>query len=449
MENTQEYPIHPLAFLSPDRTPEEQALLVESISQLGQVDLITRWRKQIVDGRHRLYACQKLGIEPEFEDLPDDADVLGHVMARQVLGRRMSDSQMAAYVAELCLWSTPGRPRADDENSAEMPSLTQDQAAKLGRVSTRLVGYAKSVVSPESTAVPELRQALRQGQVNAIDACGVLSEPPEVQQKALDLVINGRARTISRAVRQVKQATLPPEDAEPRAAITVSDFRDTITLHAAGIGDLHDLVPAGSVDAVITHPPASQKGVESCSQIAAFAAHALRETGMLVVVALGPMVLPMLKGLDDPALTFIGEWDLVFSGPPWLESGWKHRVGLRRRPVFVFGKTACLLDGGETLMEDLIEVPAPEDLPAGTDRNQEGMFRLMDLFTGPGQVVCDPLPAGRVWTALGAWKAGVRFIGAEPDEPGVARMWQQLNLAAQSMGWITDHNDDNALPKPV
>ena len=100
-------------------------------------------------------------------------------------------------------------------------------------------------------------------------------------------------------------------------------------------------------------------------------------------------------------------------------------------------------------MEDLIEVPAPEDLPAGTDRNQEGMFRLMDLFTGPGQVVCDPLPAGRVWTALGAWKAGVRFIGAEPDEPGVARMWQQLNLAAQSMGWITDHNDDNALPKPV
>ena len=237
-------------------------------------------------------------------------------MARQVLGRHMSDSQMAAYVAELCLWSTPGRPRADDENSAEMPSLTQDQAAKLGRVSTRLVGYAKQVVSPESTAVPELRQALRQGQVNAIDACRVLSEPPEVQQKALDLVINGKARTISRAIRQVKRDTLPPEDAEPRAAITVSDFRDTITLHAAGIGDLHDLVPAGSVDAVITHPPASQKGVESCSQIAAFAAHALRETGMLVVVALGPMVLPMLKGLDDPALTFIGEWDLVFSGPP-------------------------------------------------------------------------------------------------------------------------------------
>ena len=322
MENTQEYPIHPLAFLSPDRTPEEQALLEESISQLGQVDLITRWRKQIVDGRHRLYACQKLGIEPEFEDLPDDADVLGHVMARQVLGRRMSDSQMAAYVAELCLWSTPGRPRADDENSAFLPSLTQDQAAKLGRVSTRLVGYAKSVVSPESTAVPELRQALRQGQVNAIDACGVLSEPPEVQLNALDLVINGKARTISRAVRQVKQATLPPEDAEPRAAITVSDFRDTITLHAAGIGDLHDLVPAGSVDAVITHPPASQKGVESCSQIAAFAAHALRETGMLVVVALGPMVLPMLKGLDDPALTFIGSGTWFSAGlPGWSRAG--------------------------------------------------------------------------------------------------------------------------------
>ena len=78
MENTQEYPIHPVAFLSPDRTPEEQALLEESISQLGQAVPITRWRGQIVDGRHRLYACQKLGIEPRFEDLPDDdADVWG------------------------------------------------------------------------------------------------------------------------------------------------------------------------------------------------------------------------------------------------------------------------------------------------------------------------------------------------------------------------------------
>ncbi len=62
MENTQEYSIHPLALLSPDRTPEEQAVLVESISELDQLVPITRWGNQIVDGRHRLHACNELGL---------------------------------------------------------------------------------------------------------------------------------------------------------------------------------------------------------------------------------------------------------------------------------------------------------------------------------------------------------------------------------------------------
>ena len=430
MENTQEYPIHPLAFLSPDRTPEEQALLVESISQLGQVVPITRWRGQIVDGRHRLYACQKLGIEPRFEHLPDDADVLGHVMARQVLGRHMSDSQMAAYVAELCLWSTPGRPRADDENSAEMPSLTQDQAAKLGRVSTRLVGYAKQVVSPASTAIPELRQALRQGQVNAIDACRVLSEPPEVQQKALDLVINGKARTISRAVRQVKQATDQPKDAEQPPSTQIRLIRDAVTLHSVPVEDLHAIVPEASVDAIITKVHQDKDLFASCKKLSAFAVHALKDGGVLVVVGLSQDLPVLVNGLFTSSLGFVDELGIALDGPPIQLQGLRHDISISQLPALVFGKKSFRPLG----LNNQINIPEPGLLPPGLNRTGAAFEELTDIFTRPGQKVCNPAMWGEHWSALAAWKADVTFVGADALETRIAAIWNKLDEAAATTG---------------
>ena len=278
MEDGQEYPIHPVALLSPDKSPEEQALLEEDIAEQGQLVPIPRWHLQIIDGRHRLYACLKLGIEPRFEEIPEDANVLKQVIARHFRGRHMSESQKAAYVAELCLWSTSGRPRADDENSALMQSLTVKEAAKLGGVCPRLVSYAKKVVSPEGNAVPELRKALRQGQVKAIDAHNVMEESAEVQLKALHLVIEGKARTVSRAVRQVKQES-PPRAAEQYTSIQMRPIRDAVTLHSVPVEDLHAIVPQASMDAIITKVHHGKDLLASCRKVSEFAVHALQDRG--------------------------------------------------------------------------------------------------------------------------------------------------------------------------
>ena len=71
----------------------------------------------------------------------------------------------------------------------------------------------------------------------------------------------------------------------------------------------------------------------------------------------------------------------------------------------------------------------------------------MAIFTSPGQVVCDPAMLGRHWPALGGWKAGCKFIGADDpndraDDPNdraddpknpIDAIWEKLDDAAAQL----------------
>ncbi len=95
-----------------------------SIAALGLLDPITVWRGQIIDGVHRLKACAEAGVAPRYEFFDDDADPVQYVIAKNGLRRDMDDSQQAVVAHGLAQWSTPGRPRGDEENCSKLNSIT-------------------------------------------------------------------------------------------------------------------------------------------------------------------------------------------------------------------------------------------------------------------------------------------------------------------------------------
>ena len=124
MQIPEKFPIHPVAYLLPEKKPAEQARLVADIKLHGQLVPILRWRGQIIDGRHRLAACVEAGVEPWFQDL-DDNENPGEVMLAMIaLQRHLTASQLAAIAAELSQWSTPGRPRAEEANCVDLRIIT-------------------------------------------------------------------------------------------------------------------------------------------------------------------------------------------------------------------------------------------------------------------------------------------------------------------------------------
>ena len=61
--------IHPAAKALPDMTAEEFAALKADISTNGLLCPLERYEGSLIDGRHRLRACNELGIEPDIVDV--------------------------------------------------------------------------------------------------------------------------------------------------------------------------------------------------------------------------------------------------------------------------------------------------------------------------------------------------------------------------------------------
>ena len=66
----------------------------------------------------------------------------------------MTQNEKALTAHLMSQYSTPGRPRSLEENSANLRNITQGEAARLVGVSLRLVSAASRVLSSNSTATP-------------------------------------------------------------------------------------------------------------------------------------------------------------------------------------------------------------------------------------------------------------------------------------------------------
>ena len=128
-----------------------------------------------------------------------------------------------------------------------------------------------------------------------------------------------------------------------------------------------------------------------------------------------------------------GEFDLLFHGPP-TRSGRPHFINLHRRPLLIYGQKAFRLEGGD----DLIEVPAPEELPPGLERNEAAMRLVVERFCRPGQTVCDPWMLDRAGIALACRGLGCTFIGVTElphcRDRILVRLAQEEDRRDQGMG---------------
>lgn len=100
------YEIHPVAAIFPVLSGDELQDLADDIRTNGQQQPIVRdTNGVIIDGRNRLLACLRAGVEPCFTDLPADADPVAFILSANVQRRHMNAGQRAMAVARARLLS--------------------------------------------------------------------------------------------------------------------------------------------------------------------------------------------------------------------------------------------------------------------------------------------------------------------------------------------------------
>ena len=433
------YPINPLAENAPQSRPARYKALVARISRYDARPPITVWRGQIIFGVELLKAYAEAGVDPTYEFLEDDTDLIEYFGKEGLPFLEMSTNERAILGHYMSESSTRGRPSNDDQYYANL-RIKQKEAATLSGVSVRLISDASRVLSKDSKAVAMLQRAVQERMVNVSDAAKVVEKPPEVQEKAVDLVTRKEARTVRAAAELIERERAGAEEQTALAEMLAKPVDETVTLHVAQAADLLRTVPAVSIDAVITHPPHVEDQLFLFSDLAAFAAHVLKPTGFMAVVGGGMLLPEMLRHLEHAEIRWIMEQDLDMGGPP-AGSGRPYFLRIHRRPLLIYGKPGFRPPAG---LDDIIRVPAPDALPPGLDRNEVAMRMIMEKLCRPGQTVCDPCMLDRAGAALAARQLGCTFIGATEQQSCRDRIRKRLEEVGKPAS--ADGHEDNPAP---
>lgn len=183
------YEVHPLASQFPLLEGPEFDELVASVKEVGlRKPIKTDVNGKIVDGRNRLRACMKAGVEPAFSQLNENDDILQIIVQENILRRHLTTSQRSMLAADLSE-ATVGRPAKD---STLVSSATA--AKKLG-VSRSSVAEAKTV---KKDGDPALVRAVEDGKIDVKPAARIAKLPAEEQRAVVAEVVQSGGRSRSK-----------------------------------------------------------------------------------------------------------------------------------------------------------------------------------------------------------------------------------------------------------
>ena len=150
------YAIHPIAEIFPRMPGEEFVALKKDIRENGLLEPIWLYEGKIIDGRHRYYACQEVGVAHQFREY-EGTNPIGFVISLNLKRRHLTDSQRAMVAASLANMPLGGYVYRSANLQTETPRVSQSDAAELLQVSTRSVSTAAKV---ERTAPSEVASVI-------------------------------------------------------------------------------------------------------------------------------------------------------------------------------------------------------------------------------------------------------------------------------------------------
>jgi len=98
--------VHPVAAMFPMMSDEELTDLAEDIRSTGLLQpIVLDAAGMLIDGRNRMEACRRAGVQPTFALLGEEQDAVAFILSSNVARRHLSKGQQAMAVAK-CRFET-------------------------------------------------------------------------------------------------------------------------------------------------------------------------------------------------------------------------------------------------------------------------------------------------------------------------------------------------------
>lgn len=211
---------HRFANIFPLIEGEEFEALVADIREHGVLEPIILLGQQILDGRNRYRAAVAAKVLPEdlnqvtasqlkyvrqFVPMgapePSAMQLLDFVVSKNLRRRQLDESQRGMAAADVANMRQGAR--TDLEPPANLPEVSQADAAKMFNVSERTV---RDAVTVKKNAAPELGEAVRQGHIAVSVAAKAATLPADDQREIAEKARSGDANAARNITKQKARA---------------------------------------------------------------------------------------------------------------------------------------------------------------------------------------------------------------------------------------------------
>lgn len=178
--------IHPAADLFPI-DEADLAALVEDIAEHGQRETIkvvanTDGELVVVDGRTRLAACAKLGIEPRIERLADDTDLDAYVVSVNLTRRNLTAGQRAMLYAKIY----PKQQGKKRGTSLETEEVSAARVSQARAVLEALPEVAQQIIRGEAKLDAAYQQVLEMRRESSTTEARMSRLPADLRAKVVE-----------------------------------------------------------------------------------------------------------------------------------------------------------------------------------------------------------------------------------------------------------------------
>lgn len=231
---------HPYADLFPMMTVIELDALAADIAEQGLRHPIVRYEGMVLDGRNRLAACKKAGVEPTFTDY-EGGDPLGCVISLNVQRRDLTAAQRAIVAARaLPVFEKQAKERmaagGKKKGMPEQGRASREDAASVFKVGKNAVQQAKALLSeaPDlaeqvegcalslQAAYEQLQQRREQNKQKARDAARVAELSDAISNG--EVTLEGALQQVMEQEREEREKTAAQADARRRWLTSLVEF---------------------------------------------------------------------------------------------------------------------------------------------------------------------------------------------------------------------------------
>ena len=395
--------------LLPDLVPEEYEALKADIAARGvMVPVEYDEQGNILDGHHRVRACEELGIKqwPRMTRVGlSEEEKRNYVRALNLLRRHLTEEQlreqMIAMRQDGASYRTIGNATGvsyETARNAVVKNLTPEPHRVIGQdgksypaTKTR---KPKSVFSKTNREHEAVQQALANVEADALP----------------DHIID--ARRVARIAREA--------EAERKAEAVTGDVTAGKTLLM--LGDMRERgqeIADASVDLIFTDPPYPQEFLPLWSDLSLLAARVLKPSGMLIAYA-GSMYLPEILRRLGEHLRYWWVGAIILDGP-------HNRVHARH--VFLGSKPLLFYVGleyaGGTWVEDTYASEGRQKEAHDWQQSIGCAEWYIRKLVPPDGLVLDPFLGGGT-AGLAASRCGRSFVGIEIDPVAFAQAGERI-----------------------